>query len=246
MAAALKGGREERLNDLQRQLHGDEAGRQHQHVGIVVAAGQRGQLGRPAQRRTDALMLVEGHVDAVARAAHGDARIAAAALHCLSARMREIRIVARLLRKSSEILEGEPIAGQPFLYFSFELKTCMVAADGDFLVWVHDIHNSFSSMGHRPAKGHKYKDYVRRKVPVGEPGRVINRKNNKNFRKTACNSQKSRNFVLANASHRSTEPRRKREHNGPNPGSRHIGGCPGNRKKPRWRNGRRARFRCEC
>ena len=51
-------------------------------------------------------------------------------------------------------------------------------------------------------------------------------KNNKFFHKSTCISQKSSNFVLAKQKRGAARRPKK--------------------SKPRWRNGRRARFRCEC
>ena len=54
---------------------GDKAAGHDEDVSIVVLTGKLGNLGTPAEGSTDALMLVEGHVDAVSATADGDAAL---------------------------------------------------------------------------------------------------------------------------------------------------------------------------
>lgn len=129
VAATLERRVQESVENLDGRLGGDETRREDQHVGIIVGAGQARQLRRPAQSRTDTLMLVERHGYAVAAAAHGDARVVAAFLYRHGAGMREIGIVAAILAGSAEIVESNPLALQIALENTFELVTGMVAAE---------------------------------------------------------------------------------------------------------------------
>ena len=81
MASALKRGIEKRLHYSGCEVGLHESTRQDKNVGIVVGTGQTGQLDVPAQRGSDALMLVERHGYAVARSAYCDSRIDLAALY---------------------------------------------------------------------------------------------------------------------------------------------------------------------
>ncbi len=104
MAATFEFRRQKRVYDLKCKPLRYEPRRQHKHIGIVMLPGQSGQLHRPAKSRTYALMLVEGHAYAVARATHGYARVATAALYGLGTGMSEIGIIARFCRMSAKIL----------------------------------------------------------------------------------------------------------------------------------------------
>ena len=73
MTATLELGREVFVHNLTGHILVNEAAGHHQHVGIVVLADEVGNLGNPAQTSADALVLVQRHVDAFARAADGNA-----------------------------------------------------------------------------------------------------------------------------------------------------------------------------
>ena len=64
---------EEFVEALTANFFGDEATREDNHVGIVVLTNEVGDLWLPNKTCTNALVLVEGHGDAFAGAAHGDA-----------------------------------------------------------------------------------------------------------------------------------------------------------------------------
>ena len=106
MAAAFELSGEILVHNLTGCLLGDEASGHHQHVGIVVLTDEMGNLRNPAQTGTDALMLVERHVDALARATDGDAREHLALLDALSQRMAEIGVVAGVLGVGAVVLIG--------------------------------------------------------------------------------------------------------------------------------------------
>ena len=103
VASALEGGVEEGVDDDVGFPLGYETGREHEDVGVVVLLGQGGDLGLPAEGGAYALMLVEGHRDSVAGAAHGDAERAVALLYRNGAWMRVVGIIARLRGVSAEI-----------------------------------------------------------------------------------------------------------------------------------------------
>ena len=75
---------EEFVEALAAYVFADETTGEDNHVGVVVLANEVSNLGLPNKTGTDALVLVEGHGDAFARTAHGDARIYFAFLDAFS------------------------------------------------------------------------------------------------------------------------------------------------------------------
>ena len=75
---------EEFVKTLAAYVFADETTGEDNHVGVVVLANEVSNLGLPNKTGTDALVLVEGHGDAFARTAHGDARIYFAFLDAFS------------------------------------------------------------------------------------------------------------------------------------------------------------------
>ena len=94
MASTFKLGGEVLVHDGTGRLLIDEASWHHQYVGIVVLTDQVGNLRNPAETCTDALVLVECHVDTLATATDGDTREHLALLDTLSQSMAEVRVVA--------------------------------------------------------------------------------------------------------------------------------------------------------
>lgn len=135
MAPAFVGGRQEGLDHGDGLLVGDEAARHGQDVGIVVLTGQAGDRQAPAQGRTDALMLVEGDVDALATATHGDAGIALTLLHCQCAGMGEVRVVTTVLVVGAEVLAGDTLPLEPALDGFLDGIAGVIAAQGDGDAW---------------------------------------------------------------------------------------------------------------
>ena len=83
VAAALEGGIQEDLDDFPRVFQADEPARYDDYVRVVVGARQLGDVRPPAEGGAYALVLVQGHADAIAGAADRDARIDLAALESL-------------------------------------------------------------------------------------------------------------------------------------------------------------------
>ena len=73
---------------------GNETSGHNQYVGIIVLAGQLCDVCIPAEGGTDALVLVEGHADAVAATADSDTGIALTALYGFGQGVGYIGIVA--------------------------------------------------------------------------------------------------------------------------------------------------------
>ena len=84
MATSCKLCIEEFVEALTAYVFADESAREDNDVGVVVLTDEVGNLGLPNKTGTDALMLVEGHGDAFARTAHGDAGIYFAFLDAFS------------------------------------------------------------------------------------------------------------------------------------------------------------------
>ena len=66
---------EEFVKTLAAYVFADETTGEDNHVGVVVLTDEVGNLWLPNKSGTDALVLVEGHGDAFARTAHGNAWI---------------------------------------------------------------------------------------------------------------------------------------------------------------------------
>ena len=104
MASTLELGGEVLVHDGAGSLLRDEAAWHHQHIGIVVLTDEMGNLGNPAETGTYALVLVEGHIDALTRSTDGDTWEYLALLDALSQCMTEVAVVARVLSVSAVVL----------------------------------------------------------------------------------------------------------------------------------------------
>ena len=104
MTTSSKLGVEEFVEALAAYVLGDESAREDNHVGVVVLADEVGNLGLPNKTGTDALVLVEGHGDAFARTAHGDAWIYFAFLDAFSQSVAIGGIVTRLFGIGAVVL----------------------------------------------------------------------------------------------------------------------------------------------
>lgn len=128
MASALERRFQEHVDTFQSRLRVDKPRRKRKDIRIIVRTGQAGQFRQPAQSRTDALMLVQRHRNAVTAATDGNAAAALATLNRLGTGMREVRIIATIRRKSAEIHEFQAQVAQMRLDDALQFKTGMVAA----------------------------------------------------------------------------------------------------------------------
>lgn len=119
MSASFKLCVEIGIDDLQGLIVRDKASRQHEDIGIIVLLGECGQFRTPAESGADVLMLVEGHLDTIAGAAHGDAEIGFAIFHSLCGRVGVVGIVAGFFRVGAEVdgfvAFGGEVVDQAFL-----------------------------------------------------------------------------------------------------------------------------------
>ena len=104
MATSCKLSIEEFVKALAAYVFADESAREDNDVGVVVLTDEVGNLWLPNKSGTDALMLVEGHGDAFARTAHGDAWIYFAFLDAFSQCVAIGGIVARLFGIGAVVL----------------------------------------------------------------------------------------------------------------------------------------------
>ena len=135
MTTALVGGCQESGNHHDGLLGGDKTTGHCDDVGVVVLTRQTGYRKAPTQSRTNALMLVEGDVDALTTATHGDAWIALALLNSGSTRVGKIRIVTTLFIVSPEVLIGNTLFIKPLLDDLLGLITSMIAAQSHRNAW---------------------------------------------------------------------------------------------------------------
>ena len=139
MATAFEGCGKELVHDLTGHVVVDESAWHHEHVGIVVLTDEMGNLWNPCQPRTDALMLVQRHIDALARATDGDTREYFSLLDAMRQRMTKVRIVARLLVQRAIVLIGQAFLVQILFHKLFQGKASVVAGQPDGL----HFHESF-------------------------------------------------------------------------------------------------------
>ena len=90
-----------------------------QHVGIVVLTDQMGDLRNPAEAGTDALVLVERHVDTLTRSADGDAGIDLTLLNTASQGVAEVAVVAGVLGVGAVVLIDVTLLVEVFLHELF-------------------------------------------------------------------------------------------------------------------------------
>lgn len=120
------------VNNLFSFLFGDETGREHEDVSVVVLLGERGELGEPAEGGADPLMLVESHVDAVAGAAHCNAEVGLPFLDSECARVSKVGVVTGFLGMSAVILYLIALCNKIFLDFLLQEVAGMVAGESYF------------------------------------------------------------------------------------------------------------------
>lgn len=105
VTSTLEGRGKEFLHNVIGFVVGDKAAGHHEHIGIVVLAGQFGDVRVPAEGGADALVFVQGHGDAVAATADGDTGVALACLNSFSQGVSEVGVVATLWGVGAKILE---------------------------------------------------------------------------------------------------------------------------------------------
>ena len=146
VASSVEGCGEECIDDLQGEVGVDEACGEDEDVGIVVLSGESGELDCPADGCAYALVLVEGHCDAVSAAAHCDARVALAGLDGRCAGVGEVGVVAALLGVGSEVGVGEATDCEVVLDDALEFVAGVVAADCNLFISRH-VYNEWKSLG---------------------------------------------------------------------------------------------------
>ena len=103
MASTLELSGEVLVHDGSGGLLRDETAWHHEHIGIVVLTDEMSNLRNPAETGTDALVLVERHVDALTRTTDGDTWEYLALLDALSQCMTEVTVVAGVLSVSAVV-----------------------------------------------------------------------------------------------------------------------------------------------
>ena len=98
--------------DFNHSLERDEAGRHHEYVSIVVLLDELADFWSPTESCTDALVLVEGHSDAVAGAAECDAEVNLSILYSRCHGMSDIRIVHACSCVGAEVHHLVAFAGE--------------------------------------------------------------------------------------------------------------------------------------
>ena len=141
MTTAFEISLEEGTYDIEGFNRRDEVRRQAEHIGIIMLTRQLRQLGVPAQRRTDTLMLVASHGDTVAGRADSDTELIFSFLHSLRHRMGEIRVITALVAIATEIFYFSAVILQEELDSLLESKSCVVTGQRNrhFTKWFHIV-----------------------------------------------------------------------------------------------------------
>ena len=96
MTAAFEGSVEPGADDGRGLAVGDEAGGEHQDVGVIVCGDELSDGNVPGEAGADALMFVQGYGHAVAGAAQGDAKVDFAAFDCGCKAVSEVGVIDAL------------------------------------------------------------------------------------------------------------------------------------------------------
>ena len=131
VAAAFEFGGEELIHDFAGHVFIDEAAGHHEHIGVVVLADEVGNFGNPAETGTNALVLVERHVDAFARTADSDAGEYFTFLDTAREGMTEVRVVARILSIGAVVLVFESFLLEILLDELFQGKASVIGGNAD-------------------------------------------------------------------------------------------------------------------
>ena len=131
VSATFEGSVEIYIDDAECGFFVNEPGGHDKDVGIVVFACKSGDVLGPREGGADALVLVEGDVDAVACAAHCDAAVEFSAFDGDGAGVGKVGIVARLFGICAEVMGSDSTFVKMFDYFFLEFVTGVVTAKGD-------------------------------------------------------------------------------------------------------------------
>ena len=114
MTTALEGGIQVFVHDLASHISIDETAGHNKNVGIIVLTDKVSNLRDPAQAGANALMLVKGHGDALAAAAHGYTLLYLTVLYAAGQSVAIIGIVATIRSIGAVVLELQPLLLQVF------------------------------------------------------------------------------------------------------------------------------------
>ena len=126
MTATCKLGAEEFVKTLTAHFFADESAWEDNDVGIVVFADEMCNLRSPDKTGADALVLVEGHGDAFARTAHGNAAFHFTSFDAFSQLVTIGGIVATVFGVSAVVLIFNALLLQVALDELLERKSCMI------------------------------------------------------------------------------------------------------------------------
>src|SRR5262245_23808643 len=131
MAPALKLGIEEDSQQFHGAVFVEIARAQREHIGVIVLARQRHFLAGDGERRADAGHLVRRHGHAYASRAHQHAPIGASLRDIARRGLREIGVIAGIVRRGSEVHHFVSGVGQTLPQPLFQDKSGMVRSDRD-------------------------------------------------------------------------------------------------------------------
>jgi hypothetical protein len=121
------------VENLNRLIVRHETRGQHQHVGIVVFAGQLRDLRRPRHRRPDIRMAIGRVAHTESRAAHQHAALHRPAFHLLGQGMRIVGVIGGLGVVRSDVLHVKTLLDQQALELLLQLEARVVGSNQNFL-----------------------------------------------------------------------------------------------------------------
>ena len=127
MTAPFEGGREELVETGNSGGFIDEAAREDNDVGIVMLTDEVGDFWTPHQSCAHALVLVEGHADALSAAADGDTWINTTIFNGFAQRMTEVGVVTTGFAVGSEVTIDDAALYQVLLDEFLKRVASMVA-----------------------------------------------------------------------------------------------------------------------
>ena len=114
----------------------DESSGEDDDVGVVVLADEVGDFGTPDKTSSYALVLVEGHADALARTADGDAGIDGTILDGIAKGVTEVGVVAAGFTAGAEVAKDDAALCEVLLNEFFKRKASVVAGQAYYF----DVH----------------------------------------------------------------------------------------------------------
>jgi hypothetical protein len=132
MPAAIETGLEPDLDNLERQIFGDQAFTDGKDIGVIMFPRKPGRFFIPAKCAAHAMHFVRYHRFAIARSAEHDPALALTARYRFRRGTDEKRVIDRFLIKCAEVFHFVPEPAEQFFHLFFVPKTGVIRPERDF------------------------------------------------------------------------------------------------------------------